>query len=568
MAITEPTETKKPIESADPDTPKKVRKYAGAVTANDTKIHVGPEIAAPDITKFRNMQSSHPEQGLTFPELSDILLAAESGDISEAIDYFDAMEVKDAQYRTVISSRKMALAGLKCITEAASDLPDDVLAANLTARVLSTDWLADHLLNIMDAIGKGFSIMEIIWDYSSDGYLIPVDLKWRNQKFFTFRQSRTSEIGDGTFFYLKQNGGGGYDNVPIDKWPNNFLIHLPKGKSGLPITAGTSFAAAYIYLQKQILIKAWLGYSERYGSPPRVAQYPMGTNKADQDKLLTMLDKLGNNGSAIFQQGIDIKYLELQGQRGGSGGDKTYAELIHYLDDGMTKLALGQTLTTDNGGGRGSYALGAVHHAVRIDLLKADARQMANTLNKYIVKPMVDFNFGPQARYPTVKFNVQENIDLVTALSAAQGYSAMGVEIPVSYIRSIQSYPVPQIGPDGEKEACLIVPMMPVPGEGEVDEDGNPVKPTKLKPAGSSGLNPKTPGVKQKADPTSAPPSVSKSPNGKTSPSENKTVPLTEEAAPELLAAVVPIAPRIERHRVKVTMSELRKIMFKDGKSL
>ena len=60
--------------------------------------------------------------------------------------------------------------------------------------------------------------------------------------------------------------------------------------------------------------------------------------------------------------------------------------------------------------------------AVRQDILKADVRQLEQTLNRDLVIPYVDFNFGIQEKYPKLRIkyvepkNVQLIVDSVTKL--------------------------------------------------------------------------------------------------------------------------------------------------------
>ena len=67
--------------------------------------------------------------------------------------------------------------------------------------------------------------------------------------------------------------------------------------------------------------------------------------------------------------------------------------LAEWLDRQTSKAVLGQTMTTDDGS---SQAQATVHNEVRHDILKSDARQLANTLNRDLIQPYVDLNFGPQ----------------------------------------------------------------------------------------------------------------------------------------------------------------------------
>jgi len=313
--------------------------------------------------------------------------------------------------------------------------------------------------------------------------------------------------------------------------------------------SGTAYAAAYPYVIKQLLLKNWLKYSEVYAMPPRMGEYPKGTPKAKQDEFLAALHAMGSDATMIYEQGMKVAFAELKGQLGGGGGEKIFQNLVQYLDDGITKLCLGQTLTTDNSGGRGSYALGAVHHAVRIDLLKADAKQLANTLNKYLVKPMIDFNFGKQARYPICRFNVQENIDLTVAQANIQAGVLMGVPVGVDHYRSIMSLPVPRVG-----EQLLIAPVAAAPGAAGVEGGTEAPKPAGSPPG--TEVQPKAGEAAPK--PAEAPtkkPSVASKPDGKSSPGDaakkENNVPLGE------------ITDLPSKFSVRMTLAQLRKSIFR-----
>jgi len=81
--------------------------------------------------------------------------------------------------------------------------------------------------------------------------------------------------------------------------------------------------------------------------------------------------------------------------------------------------------------------------AVRQDILKADVRQLEQTLNRDLVIPYVDFNFGRQEKYPRLRIkyvepkNVQLIVDSVTKLvplgfkvKAQEMYALLGLSAP------------------------------------------------------------------------------------------------------------------------------------------
>jgi phage gp29-like protein len=60
----------------------------------------------------------------------------------------------------------------------------------------------------------------------------------------------------------------------------------------------------------------------------------------------------------------------------------------------------------------GSRAAAEVHDAVRRDILNADAKRLAATLARDLVRPIVDLNMGPQTRYPKIELGLPDDGDV------------------------------------------------------------------------------------------------------------------------------------------------------------
>ncbi len=61
--------------------------------------------------------------------------------------------------------------------------------------------------------------------------------------------------------------------------------------------------------------------------------------------------------------------------------------------------------------GGGSYAQGKVHNEVRHDLTVGDAKALAVTVRRDIIRPLVEYNFGYDADVPFFTFDCQEAED-------------------------------------------------------------------------------------------------------------------------------------------------------------
>ena len=106
---------------------------------------------------------------------------------------------------------------------------------------------------------------------------------------------------------------------------------------------------------------------------------------------------------------------------------------------------LGQTLTSDSGGG--SYAQSKTHNEVRHDLTVADAKSLAVTIRRDIIRPLVEFNYGSEANIPFFGFDCHEVEDQKEVVEIYKTLACdMGLEIPKSHIYKKFNIPKPENG--------------------------------------------------------------------------------------------------------------------------
>ena len=397
------------------------------------------EQAAPTMTGVRNIYSvMHPSVGLTPEKLAAVLRQAEFGDPYLYLELAEEMEEKDLHYLAVLGTRKQTIAGLQISVRPASSEAADVRNADLVRDLLlgGTLDLADTLFDILDAIGKGFSATEIIWDTSGREWM-PVRLLWRDPRWFAFdwvsgEQLLVRTLGDDSQYPSASDGAGGSHferagtgypgasrhgpsgragwnksagasatfmqpmTTPLE--PFKFIVHCSKAKSGLPIRGGLARAAGWSYLFKNYVLKDWMTFAEVFGQPLRLGKYGAGATEADKQALLSAVANIGTDAAAIIPDSMIIEFTEARQ----SGSAELYERFCEYLDRQVSKAVLGQTLTTELPRSSGSRAAAQVHDAVRRDILASDARRLGDTLTRDLVKPIVDLNTGPQRRYPTI----------------------------------------------------------------------------------------------------------------------------------------------------------------------
>ncbi|MDR2092327.1 MAG: DUF935 domain-containing protein [Azoarcus sp.] len=407
------------------------------------------EIAAPQPMGVRSIAQQTSADGLDPTRLARLLKSAEDGDTGAYLELASAMEEKYLHYAAQLATRKRAVTGIPCEIVPASEEARDVAAAELIERCLPV--IQRALFDMLDAIGKGFSVTEIIWDVV-DGQWLPVQLIYRDPRWFKFDKV------DGRTLRLASDVN--QDGEPLP--PGKFIVHYMAAKTGLPIRNGMARAASWAYIFQNFCLRDWVTYIECFGKPLRLGRYDSATAKpADIEILLAAVQGIGTDASAILPKSMEVEFPEVSQAR---GQNALWLALLEYLDAQISKLVLGQTLTADTGkGGGGSYALGNVHNDVRMDILADDAQALAATLNRDLIPLIVGLNIPGIEKFPEFRLPVEEPDDLVALKEIVKDAVALG--IPVSQQWFSEKFGIP-IAVEGE-------PTLGIAGAAPAGETGD-----------------------------------------------------------------------------------------------
>jgi phage gp29-like protein len=365
----------------------------------------------------------YPSRGLTPEGLSAIFMEADRGDVGRQSELYSEMEEKDAHLGAVLSTRKLAVGGLNWdIAPAGSKAEDTEVAAFVRDSLRGILNFNDALMDLLDAIGKGFSVSEIIWEIKGKDAQVS-ELRHWPQKAFTFANS------DGTLSRAPKLLAESDPLWGTDLLTGKFILHKGHGRSGDISRAGVLRPCAWMYLFKHYTLKDWLIFCERYAQPMRIGKFAPGTSDAERRVLKDAVFNMGVDSAAVISDSTVIELLD-SGQKGTA---EIYEALASYCDNAVSKAVLGQTLTTEHSSG--TYAAAKVHDSVRRDLIVSDARALAATLKADLITPLVRYNFGPDTQVPLMIFEQKAGEDLKTVAETLKTLKEMGVEIPASYIR-------------------------------------------------------------------------------------------------------------------------------------
>lgn len=373
------------------------------------------EAAGPSVGENRNAIFQSVISGLTPSKLAGILKDAVENDPADFFALAEEMEERDLHYHSVLGTRKRAITKLPLSIEPVDESKEEQEIAETVRRVIETPEFDEMREDMLDAYGKGVSVIEQLWDTTAKLWL-PTKWKWRDPRFFDFDKETRTELR------LKH----GEERLPLT--PGKFICHTAKVKSGLPIRGGLARLCALCFMMKNYTLKDWMQFAEIFGMPLRVGRYDRSASEDDKRRLLRAVLSIASDAGAIIPKGMDIEFITATAGR----GEAVFGKLADYLDKQVSKAVLGQTMTTDDGG---SLAQAKVHDEVRDDIRDADERRARATLQRDVVNQIVAINYGVRKEYPKLTHVITEPEDTKALADALDKLVPQGLRVKQEQVR-------------------------------------------------------------------------------------------------------------------------------------
>lgn len=218
-----------------------------------------------------------------------------------------------------------------------------------------------------------------------------------------------------------------------DEYPDLLFV-------GSPTYLGLLAKAAPWVIYKRNTTGDWSQFSEVFGMP--IQEYTYETD--DEDSRQRAIDDAANAGSlAVFVHGKDTT-LNLVEAAGKTGSADVYERLCERCNNEISKLILGNTLTTESSE-NGTQALGTVHKKVEDRVAQADRRYVLDVLNYNMTDIFLrlgintdggEFCFPEQKDIdPATKMNILTQLRASFQLPVSDDflYREFGIEKPTNY---------------------------------------------------------------------------------------------------------------------------------------
>lgn len=349
--------------------------------------------------------------GIDIGDYMQAIKAAENVDFPSWSKLFDIYEdtLTDAHLFAVIQKRKSHILNTPIEFKRNGKIDEAI------GEQLRSPWFRNFLSDLLDTIQYGFSVFQFYRNGEWIGYdLIP--RKHVNPVKRIILRRQTDIIGES-----------------FDDYADLIMVGNPRDLGLL------SKAAPYV-IYKRNAIADYAQFIELYGHPLKEGIYD-GWDEEARNKMTEDLYSMGGSAVFVHPKGTEI-VLHDSGSKAASSD--LYKAFLQFNNDEMSKLELGNTLTTETGG-VGTQALGTVHQSVEDKIERADREMVLNVLNYDLTD--IFTNLGINTSGGEFTFVVPQNKDLSariqidTQLKNGVGlpmsddyfYETYGIEKPANY---------------------------------------------------------------------------------------------------------------------------------------
>jgi len=288
----------------------------------------------------------------------------------------------------------------------------------------------------------------------------------------------TEQYGNSLFQFRREGDWLNYDMIPRKNYDPVRRIILQRqsdteGESfdnfsdlilvGDPRDLGLLTKAAPYVIYKRNAMSDFAQFIELYAHPLKEGTY----DAWDEDirkKLLQDLFDAGGSTVFVHPNGTNVNLHDTT-SKGATG--ELYGRAITLFNDELSKLELGNTLTTEVGD-KGTQALGTVHQAGEDKITRMSKQFVLNVLNYELTD--IFANLGFDTRGGEFSFVVPQLKDLSSRIQIDLQLKAMG--LPISHDYLYETYGIPK--PDKTQEVIGSTPQPQDPERKEQDPKPDP----------------------------------------------------------------------------------------------
>lgn len=379
---------------------------------------------------------------------------------SRAMKKYDEMRRSDATVKAALLAVQLPIRRANWFVTAASEDPADIEVRDFVHNALfeyqSITW--DDLLR-QALLNTAYGVMVFEKVFEAREIEGATRIVWRKLAPRLPSSITAWSLKDGSDGIQQATSDGNACEIPIEK-----LVIFTNEKEGDNWWGVSMLRAAYKHWYiKSNLEKIDAIAHERQGLGLPFVKLGANASDADRRQAENVLSntRAHENGYLVEPDGMSVEFKDMH-----ASGTKDAARAIDYHDRLITKAVLAQFLNLGSGSS-GSFALSQDHSALFLQSIEAIANGIADALNKYAIKQLVDLNFDVKGAYPKLDYSGISRTDVDAISVAYQRLVQVGGIKPIkedeAYLRQTLGLPD---RPDDEAEE-----VEPEPKVEEINKD-------------------------------------------------------------------------------------------------
>jgi len=351
-----------------------------------------------------------------------------STDLVRKMQLCDIVEKRDSTIQSQLQTRKLAIIGKKWEILPKDETSEAQQQAELIRRLFESWQFDDFCYGLHDAILKGFSVYRIPRWESQGNYLLPVEPEFIEQSNFYYNYN-TKKLQ-----FL--NPQSRYEN--IEDYPDYFIVHYFQGKGKGYIYGGLIQSLAWLWCFQSFTMKYWLMVNEKFAMPVVIGYWDENTSPEDIEVLKSAVENIGIDFSAALPKNTSLNFLKA------STGDVSgsFKGFLEFMRKEKAFIILGQDASMQ--GTPGELGKGEERSQVRQDILEADCKREAQTINS-LIRRIIDKNFV-NPLYPVFKRHYERPEDLNHKADLYLKIQKIGYPLTKELISKEFNVPIPEAG--------------------------------------------------------------------------------------------------------------------------
>jgi ribosomal protein S6 len=290
----------------------------------------------------------------------------------------------------------------------------------------------DDLEEILTAYEFGFSLSEKVFKMGAENQLVLKYLRTRHPNSWLIFQDDRGSI---TKYQQKAVEGD------IEVNPKALIHYINDKRFQNPYGTSDLRAAYNAWVAKTHVIRYFSIYLEKAASPIPYARYDKNAPVGFSDSLLNVLKRFQTKTAIAVSKDVEISFLEAKTQ------GEAYHKAIHLFNMIIGRSLFVPDLVGFTGGetGGGSLALGKEQMNLFFKHINRRRSAIESLVNKEIIKPMIEFNFGFIEKPPEFKFKPIDELQSVEFakiwLDAVKGNAYQANEEEINHFRKLVKFP-------------------------------------------------------------------------------------------------------------------------------